>query len=238
MFTVLGFTRRLVKLHPVIGVYNLSTTIVGAMTLAVDDNTQRTEREEIDLQMMRRCLELSKIAARQGELPFASLIARNGKIVAEATNRVTRDCDVTRHAELLALSDAQRATGKKRLPDYTIYSNIEPCAMCSFPIREARISRVVFSIKSPLMGGYSRWNVLCDDGISNAMPEAFGDAPEILSGVLAREAEKVWRDWNPLVWTIIKKRGCFTAAEECCDKWHKAPGQQSLLRRFLTSLDW
>ena len=53
--------------------------------------------------------------------------------------------------------------------------------MCSFPIREARISRVVFAIKSPIMGGFSRWNVLRDAELSNTMPEAFAEPPEVVA---------------------------------------------------------
>ena len=33
-------------------------------------------------------------------------------------------------------------------------------------IREYRISRVVFAIMSPFMGGYSKWNILEDDELT------------------------------------------------------------------------
>ena len=60
-----------------------------------------------DVRMMRRCIELSRIASMQGEFPFAAQIsAQDGSVIAEAANRVARDRDVTRHAELLAISDA------------------------------------------------------------------------------------------------------------------------------------
>lgn len=58
-------------------------------------------------------------------------------------------------------------------------------------IRETRISRVVFAIASPLMGGASRWDVLGDTHISKRMPEAFGPPPEVLTGVLSKEAASV-----------------------------------------------
>src|SRR6266567_9042530 len=115
--------------------------------------------EAIDIRMMRRRIELSRIATTQGEFPFAALIcSKDGTVLAEATNRVMRDRDVTRHAELLAVAEAQRLLGRICLSDCMIYSNIEPCVMCSFPIRESGISRVGFGLRSPLMGGFSRWN--------------------------------------------------------------------------------
>src|ERR1700691_2462327 len=90
--------------------------------------------DDVDLKMMRRCIELSISAAKLGEMPFAAVISKNGTIVAEAINRVSRDANLTRHAELLAVSAAQKALGSTNLEDCTIYSNVEPCAMCSFPI--------------------------------------------------------------------------------------------------------
>lgn len=167
--------------------------------------------QPVDLQMMRRCIDLSREAAEAGEIPFASLICRRGEIVAEATNRVVRDKDVTRHAELIAIGEAQKALGTRVLSDCTIYSNIEPCPMCAFPVRETQIARVVFAIKSPRMGGLSKWNILRDSEISEVMPEAFGNVPEVVAGVLAREAEQVWKSWNPIAWSVIRLRGCFEA---------------------------
>ena len=116
---------------------------------------------------------------RAGELPFSCVICQDGEIVVETTNRVVRDADVTRHAEIIAISEAQRVLGRKDLSDCTLYSNVEPCPMCSFPIRETRIGRVVYSISSPMMGGLSKWGVLSDREISDVMPQVFGRAPDI-----------------------------------------------------------
>jgi tRNA(adenine34) deaminase len=170
-----------------------------------------------------------------GRFSFASLICDGDRVIAEATNRVARDADVTRHAELLAISAAQKTLGRKDLSNCTIYSNIEPCVMCSFPIRETRIGRVIYSISSPMMGGFSKWNVLRDSEISNAMPEAFGPVPEVIAGVLQREAEMVWRKWNPVIWGVIKYRGCFdnSIAPDSCIHLPAIPQQQSLMRRLL-----
>jgi tRNA(adenine34) deaminase len=165
-----------------------------------------------DLQMMERCLEVARLGAKKGELPFGALIVSRGKVIAAATNCVSSEGDVTRHAELVALSAAQKVLKRKRLHDCTLYSIVEPCPMCSFPSREARIGRVVFALSSPLMGGYSKWDVLKDDYLSNKLPEVFGPPPEIVSGLLSAQAEQVWSQWNPLAWRFMKRRGCFGSA--------------------------
>lgn len=38
-------------------------------------------------------------------------------------------------------------------------------------IREARIGKVVYGLRSPLMGGYSRWNILSDAKLSTVFPK-------------------------------------------------------------------
>jgi tRNA(adenine34) deaminase len=168
--------------------------------------------EAIDKEMMARCIALSRGAVRKGEYPFAGIIVRDGEIIAEAVNRRFRECDVSRHAEIIALAQAQKRLGRNELRRCTLYSNIEPCAMCAFCIREAWIGRVVFALASPIMGGMSKWNILCDDAMSGRMPQVFGPVPQIVSGVLAHEAELAWLEWNPLAWYLIKRRGLLSGA--------------------------
>lgn len=192
------------------------------------------DQSELDAQMMRRCIRLSALAAERGEFPFASIVCDGQQIIAEATNQVARDGDVTRHAELLAISEAQKMLRRKDLSACAIYSNIEPCAMCSFPIRETRMQRVIFAISSPYMGGFSKWNVLRDNELSRVMPEAFGATPEVIAGLLADEAEAVWKKWNPLVWAVIKHRGCFSSEPDRHAHMPAGPNPHGLMRRLLT----
>src|ERR1044072_3577202 len=135
-------------------------------------------RHATDVAMRERCIALSRTAGREGEFPFACVIEKDGHVVVETTNRGARDGDVTRHADLVAVSLAQKALGSKDLSGCTLYTNVEPCAMCSFPIRETRISRVVYAIGSRLMGGGSKWGVFGDPELFQAMPAAVGGAAQ------------------------------------------------------------
>jgi tRNA(Arg) A34 adenosine deaminase TadA len=109
----------------------------------------------IDEEMMNRCIALSSDSAQQGEYPYAAVISRKDHFVCDSLNRVARDRDVTRHAEVVALAEAQKILGRTSLDDCTIYVNAEPCAFCCYAIRESRIGKVVFGLRSPLMGGLS-----------------------------------------------------------------------------------
>jgi tRNA(adenine34) deaminase len=166
-------------------------------------------QEAIDQQMMARCIELSRTASREGEFPFACVISSGADVLVETTNRVVRDNDISHHAELVAVAQAHKLRGGAQLTDCTLYANVEPCPMCSFAIRESGIARVVFSIKSPLMGGHSRWNILEDTTVCSHMPEVFSPAPQVVPGFLAKEAARAWRRWNPIIWGVIRLRGIF-----------------------------
>jgi tRNA(adenine34) deaminase len=172
--------------------------------------------EARDTRLLTHCIDLSRQAIAQGENPFACVICHDDEIVSEATTRARRDADVTRHAEIIAISEAQKKLGTKDLSRCTIYINVEPCAMCSFCIRETGIRRVVYAIPSPIMGGYSKWNILGDLDISNTLPEIFRDPPEIVSGLMESEAEQVWREWHPIDWAVLRHRHAIgkTAPEE------------------------
>jgi tRNA(adenine34) deaminase len=171
----------------------------------------RPEAIATDRLMMRRCIDLSAQSGRQGEYPYAAVIVRNGVFVCESINKVATERDVTRHAEIVAIQDAQKILGLTSLDDCTLYSNAEPCAFCCYAIRESRIGRVVYGMRSPVMGGHSRYGILSDHGLSNAMPEVFAPPPETVGGYLSDEAEEAFKIWNPLIWQFIKARGLFVA---------------------------
>nr|WP_183571310.1 nucleoside deaminase [Methylorubrum rhodinum] len=159
---------------------------------------------------MTRCLQIARSSAKRGEYPFASLIACGEKVLVEAENNVTEKGDVTQHAELVAISRALILKyGLSSLEGCTLYSSVEPCAMCSFPIRESRLSRVVYSISSPLMGGHSRWGIMTDKKISDCLPEFFADPPEILSGILRIEAMNIWKEFYPDIWKNFELANIF-----------------------------
>ncbi len=198
-----------------------------------------TSREMTDDSMMVRCIELSRIAVAKGEYPFGTVIACGGKIVAEAINRTVRQSDVSRHAEVVALSQARKTVSRDQLRHCTLYTNIEPCAMCSYCIREAGVGRVVYALGSPVMGGLSKWNILRDEEMSGRMPQIFGPVPEIVSGIRVREAQQAWRDWSPVAWHMIRLRGLLTEPCEHDGRVHVRPAHNRSLWHHLQSLfEW
>lgn len=182
-----------------------------------------------DLQLMRRCIALAKSSRSHGEYPFAAVVGRYGELVCEASNIVRRQGDVTRHAEMVALSAAQHTLRTISLDDCTLYSTVEPCAMCAYAIRESRIGRVIFGLQSPLMGGHSRWDILKDAALSTVMPEVFAPPPYVLAGCLCQEVRKLFHSQHPLAWHFIKGRRIFV---------EQVDGAETAAANFEPAMPW
>lgn len=162
---------------------------------------------EQDQYFMRRCIELANASGKAGDLPFGSIVVLGGEILGEGSNLLQQTKQIDRHAERIALLQAQERLQSRVLKGCTVYTTVEPCPMCSFPIRELHISRVVSGLRSPVMGGYTRFGVLQDTGISDKVLGYFGVPPEIVEGVLRDECMESWKVWAPEVWDGFVKNG-------------------------------
>lgn len=95
---------------------------------------------------MKEAIELSRQNIREANGgPFATVIVRNGTIIARGTNLVTSTNDPTAHAEMVAIREACRALGSFQLTDCEIYTSCEPCPMCMGAIYWARPKAVFFA---------------------------------------------------------------------------------------------
>lgn len=148
---------------------------------------------------IKRCIELAQEALDAGDNPFGAVVVKEGRILAEARNNSLHD-DITDHAEILAMRNAKKALGTPDLSGCTLYSNCEPCPMCSFMAREQKLDAVVFALRTPHMGGYSRWDILQDQGLARYTP-VYTTPPKVITGVLEKEATE---QFEKAGWTIHK----------------------------------
>lgn len=96
-------------------------------------------------ELMRRACRLSEESVRKGGGPFGAVIARDGVIIAEASNSVTIDNDPTAHAEVNAIRKACLRLATFSLQGCEIYCSCEPCPMCFGAIYWARLDTVYYS---------------------------------------------------------------------------------------------
>ena len=96
-------------------------------------------------ELMRRAIVLSENSVRTGGGPFGAVVAKDGVIVAEASNSVTIDKDPTAHAEVNAIRMATRALHTFDLSGCEIYTSCEPCPMCLGAIYWAHLDRIYYA---------------------------------------------------------------------------------------------
>ena len=94
---------------------------------------------------MRRAIALSENSVRNGGGPFGAVIAKDGIVIAEASNSVTIDQDPTAHAEVNTIRQACRKLKTFCLEGCEIYTSCEPCPMCLGAIYWAHLDRIYYA---------------------------------------------------------------------------------------------
>ena len=155
----------------------------------------------MDEKYIKKCIELAQKSYENSDLPFGAVVVCNDKIIAEGLN--TGLTDITGHAEINAIKQVLKKYPSLDLSKCTLYSNFEPCAMCSFVIRDVGIGKVVFGSPSPHLGGFSKWNILTNKDLNQEFTTKQNSTPpEIIGCVLQKETEEIF---NKLQWKMHKK---------------------------------
>ena len=110
-------------------------------------------------QLLRRAIELARLAREHGNHPFrALLVDAKGNVVLEAENTVRTDKDVTAHAETNLMRMATARFDRDFLGRCTLYTSTEPCAMCAGAIYWGNIRHVVFGLSQEQIHAISASN--------------------------------------------------------------------------------
>ena len=97
-----------------------------------------------DAVFMALALEQAREAAAAGEIPVGAIVVRRGEVIAVGRNAPIATHDPTAHAEMVALRSAALVLGNYRLDECELFVTLEPCAMCSGAMLQARLKRVIF----------------------------------------------------------------------------------------------
>ncbi|MEU0847237.1 MULTISPECIES: nucleoside deaminase [Streptomyces] len=96
------------------------------------------------MDFVQRTIDLARRNVTEGGRPFATVIVKDGEILAESPNRVAQTDDPTAHAEILAIREACTALGTEHLVGSTIYVLAQPCPMCLGALYYCSPDEVVF----------------------------------------------------------------------------------------------
>lgn len=89
-------------------------------------------------------IDIARRNVTEGGRPFATVIVKDGAILAESPNLVAQTHDPTAHAEILAIRKACTKLGTEHLTGATIYALAQPCPMCLGSLYYCSPDEVVF----------------------------------------------------------------------------------------------
>lgn len=141
-----------------------------------------------DERFMHEALRVAERAAREGDVPVGAIVVQDGRIVGIGRNRREQDADPVAHAEIVALRDACRGTGRWRVDGATLYVTLEPCPMCAGAIVNARVARLVYGAADPKAGAARTLYSICDDARLN-------HRVSVHAGVLAQPCAAILSDF-------------------------------------------
>ena len=126
-----------------------------------------------------------RLALQRGERPGAAVAVLDEAMVARAHDQVRALGDPTAHAIVVALREAARRLGSDRLAEVTIFSTVEPCAMCAGALLECEVDELVFAVPDRERGAAG--SVLQRPAAGSATRR-----PRVVSGIRQDEAEELF----------------------------------------------
>lgn len=93
---------------------------------------------------MQAALAEAKKAQALGEVPIGCVIVHQGQIIGRGHNLRETTQQAEKHAEMIAIAQANQVLDSWRLPEAELYVTLEPCPMCSGAIINSRIAKVYY----------------------------------------------------------------------------------------------
>ncbi len=158
--------------------------------------------ELADEEFMIEAIAEAEAARQEGEVPVGAVVVIDGRIEGRGHNRVISENDPTAHAEVVALRAAAQAVENYRLTGATLYSTIEPCAMCAGAMVHARIERLVYGARDEKAGAVETHFGICTAAFLNHQVRVEG-------GILEQACRSVIQSF------FREKRKAESIAERC-----------------------
>lgn len=101
-------------------------------------------------EMLAAAIQVAEDGLAAGELPIGAVVVMGDDIVGRAFTREKAEGRRLVHADLLAMTEADRVLGWARRPaTLTLAVNLEPCVMCLGAAMTMGVTRVYFGLESP-----------------------------------------------------------------------------------------
>lgn len=122
--------------------------------------------------------------AEEGETPVGAVAVLDDAMIARDHDRIVLQRDPTAHAVLLTLQATARKIEARRVSEVTIFTTLEPCAMCVGALVECGVGSLVFAVPDPRKGAAGSVMQLAR---MSALPHQLS----VVSGVREAEARRL-----------------------------------------------
>ena len=136
---------------------------------------------------MKEAIKEARKAYKKDEVPVGAVIVKDGEIIARAHNVKEQKKDTTKHAEIIAIQKASKKLESWRLENCTMYVTLEPCAMCTGAMIQARLKKVVIGTMDEKTGACG--------SVINLFRYEFNHKIEVETGVLQPKCEKILKEF-------------------------------------------
>ncbi|MCT1796164.1 nucleoside deaminase [Helcococcus kunzii] len=123
-----------------------------------------------------------------GEVPVGAVVVYDGKIIGRGHNVVETSKHAVKHAEIMAIMQAEDYLNDWRLDGAYLFTTLEPCIMCAGAIIHSRIKTLVYGAKDTQRGFAGSILNIVDDSI-------FNHRVEVISGIKEIECSKIINDF-------------------------------------------
>ncbi|MFH1981410.1 MAG: nucleoside deaminase [Pseudomonadota bacterium] len=172
-------------MKPIFGLILIFVTAFSSMARAEAPLTGK------DMENLRAAIDVTRVAVQAGQPPFGAVIAGpDGTILMRGENQDFKLHDHTQHAEsALASRFCRKYFNDPELrAKSTLYSSVEPCAMCMFTMFNAGIGRVVYGLSEArayaITDRYGNWPRI---NLSSREAAGYMSSPMVVEGPYLEE---------------------------------------------------
>jgi tRNA(adenine34) deaminase len=147
-----------------------------------------SKQSEIDEHFMAMAIEEAGLSLVKGKLPVGAVVVFDGEVIAIGRKNGRSHAHLD-HAERNACELVLMSMERENATGATVYTTLEPCAMCLWLMLHIRVSRIVYSLEDPYGGGICTLN-------SDSLPVRNKlYLPKITSGVLRDRSLPLFKDF-------------------------------------------
>jgi guanine deaminase len=144
-------------------------------------------------ELMQLAIDKCRQGIGAGQSPFGCAIARGKKVLSCSHNTVVMTTDITAHAEVNAIREANQAVGDIFLDGAIVATTCEPCPMCMAALHWARVDTVYYgaTIADADIAGFNELQLPAAELLRIGQSKL-----KLVPHVLPEECKRLFAEWK------------------------------------------